>query len=110
MADVFLTVEEAARRLSVTPWTLRVWIKAGELEGVKISRKWRIPESALSDLAKRAKGKKQTRSVGDGQSPVGSLEAIRAARGSMSDLPFSMDGFLSERRAEVEAEEGRAAL
>lgn len=51
MPEIFLTVEEAARRLSVTPWTLREWLKAGKLRGVKVSRHWRVPERALDELA-----------------------------------------------------------
>jgi excisionase family DNA binding protein len=51
VTDTFLTVEEAARRLSVTPYTLREWLKAGKVRGVKISRKWRVPERALIELA-----------------------------------------------------------
>ncbi len=49
--DEFLTVDEAAKRLKVTPWTLREWLKAGKVRGVKISRQWRISERTLTELA-----------------------------------------------------------
>ncbi len=49
--ETFLTVEDAAQRLAVTPYTLREWLKAGHVRGAKIGRQWRVPESALAELA-----------------------------------------------------------
>ena len=49
--ETFLTVEDAAQRLAVTPYTLREWLKAGHVRGAKIGRQWRVPESALIELA-----------------------------------------------------------
>ena len=51
MTDTFLTVEEAAKRLAVTPYTLRGWLRAGKLRGVQVARRWRVPERALFELA-----------------------------------------------------------
>ena len=51
MTDTFLTVEEAAKRLAVTPYTLREWLRAGKLRGVQVARRWRVPERALFELA-----------------------------------------------------------
>ncbi|HEX6972152.1 MAG TPA: helix-turn-helix domain-containing protein [Limnochordia bacterium] len=42
-----LTTEEVAERLSVRPNTVRVWLRRGELRGVQIHGRWRIPETAL---------------------------------------------------------------
>jgi excisionase family DNA binding protein len=53
MPEEFLTVEEAALRLKVTPYTLREYLKAGKLRGVKVVRQWRVPESALTELGQR---------------------------------------------------------
>lgn len=52
MAETFLTVQQAAARLQVTPQTLRGWIRAGAVRAVRLGRAWRIPESALEELAK----------------------------------------------------------
>jgi excisionase family DNA binding protein len=47
------TVEEAAKRLNRTPWTVRQWCNKGQLEGAKKvhgmgrTGEWRIPHDAL---------------------------------------------------------------
>ena len=46
------TKEEAAEILSVSPLTLGNWLRAGRIRGVKLGRVWRIPASALEELAK----------------------------------------------------------
>jgi excisionase family DNA binding protein len=51
MPETFLTVEQAARELQVTPYTLREWLKARRLRGVKIGGYWRVPAVALEELA-----------------------------------------------------------
>jgi excisionase family DNA binding protein len=51
MPEDFLTVEEAAKRLKVTPYTMRLWLREQKVRGVKISQQWRVPESALTELA-----------------------------------------------------------
>ncbi len=48
MPEELLTVNEAAARLEIAPYTVREWLKRGTLRGVKVSRYWRVPESALS--------------------------------------------------------------
>lgn len=45
-----LTPEEVAERLSVTPRTVRDWLKAGKLQGMKAGRLWRISEKALCEF------------------------------------------------------------
>lgn len=47
MAEQFLTVEQAAKRLQVHPYTLRRYLREGKIRAVKISRHYRIAESAL---------------------------------------------------------------
>jgi excisionase family DNA binding protein len=47
MSDRFLTPEDAAKRLSISPKTLRDWFRAGKIRGVKAGRLWRIRESDL---------------------------------------------------------------
>jgi len=46
-AEELLTVKGAAKVLSVKPTTVREWLKAGKLKGVKMGRLWRIRESEL---------------------------------------------------------------
>lgn len=45
-----LTPEEAAERLNVSPVTIRKWLRAGKLRGVKVSVLWRVKESDLNDF------------------------------------------------------------
>jgi len=48
MAGKMLSPEEAAERLSVTPNTVRAWLREGTLKGVKLGNKiWRISEEEL---------------------------------------------------------------
>jgi excisionase family DNA binding protein len=46
-----LTVEEAAKALAVHPQTVRRMIQRGELYAVKVARHYRVPQSALVQLA-----------------------------------------------------------
>lgn len=54
MQETFLTVEDAAARLKVTPYTMRKWLRVGRVGGVKMGNMWRVPERALSALAESA--------------------------------------------------------
>jgi excisionase family DNA binding protein len=49
MAEV-LTIEEAAARLKLKPQTVRDWLNAGKLKGVKLGRVWRVDAEALDRL------------------------------------------------------------
>lgn len=49
--EMLLTVEQAASRLSLHPFTVREHLKRGVLRGIKRGRQWRIPESALNESA-----------------------------------------------------------
>ena len=46
--DVMLSVAEAAKLCGITEWTIRKWLKAGKLDGVRVGA-WiiRIPKSQL---------------------------------------------------------------
>lgn len=46
--EMLLTVEQAAARLQLAPYTVRAQLKRGVLHGIKRGRVWRIPESALT--------------------------------------------------------------
>ena len=45
--EKLLTVEDAAKVLLVKPTTVREWLKAGKLKGMKMGRLWRVRESGL---------------------------------------------------------------
>lgn len=48
--DVYLTVEETAKRLKVTPVTIYRMARAGKLPAVKVGKAWRISRNKLNDL------------------------------------------------------------
>jgi excisionase family DNA binding protein len=112
MQDTFLTVEEAARRLAVTPYTLREWLKAGRLHGVQVSKRWRIPERALTELATApvlpevsvavADEAKADEVEAEQPSVQGRRAAVLKARGSMKrpDYPHEVARFLEEKYAD----------
>ena len=42
-----LSVNAAAERLGVSPFTIRAWIRQGRIEYVKLGRRVLLPESAI---------------------------------------------------------------
>lgn len=42
MAGKFLSPEEIAERLSVTPKAVREWLRSNELVGAKLGKVWRV--------------------------------------------------------------------
>jgi acetyl-CoA synthetase len=63
-AEQFYSIEEAAGLLHVSQKALRDWLRAGKIRGVKLGRVWRIPESALDELAQG--GTKKPEDSGEG--------------------------------------------
>lgn len=57
--EILYTVPEAAKLLSIAPKTLTDWLRAGKIRGVKAGRSWRIPESAIDDVAKSGTQKEE---------------------------------------------------
>lgn len=47
----FLTAEQVAELMQVHLGTVRVWLRSGQLRGVKVGRAWRVPESAIRALS-----------------------------------------------------------
>jgi excisionase family DNA binding protein len=43
----YLTPDEVAAQLAVSPLTVRRWLRSGKLKGVKAGKQWRISEGAL---------------------------------------------------------------
>jgi excisionase family DNA binding protein len=53
MTDLLLTVPEVATQLRITPKTVRRWLRAGTLHGVRLGGKkigWRIPQGEVNRL------------------------------------------------------------
>jgi excisionase family DNA binding protein len=48
MEDKLLTIEEVAKRLGVSIWTVRSWIRKGLLKRVKLERAVRVREEELN--------------------------------------------------------------
>ena len=42
-----LTVEQAAAKLQIAPKTLKDWLRAGRIKGVRLGKLWRLKESDL---------------------------------------------------------------
>ena len=61
----YFTVDEIAKRLKVTPLTVRRWLNSGDLEGTRLSAGragWRISEADLEAfLAKRREETRRAR-------------------------------------------------
>lgn len=50
MAEELLTVDEVAARLKLTPYTIREWLRAGRIRGIRIGSRragWRVAESEV---------------------------------------------------------------
>ena len=62
MAEEMLTVEEVAARLKLTPYTIREWLKAGRIRGIRLGSRragWRIPASELERfIAEQGRGER----------------------------------------------------
>ena len=57
--EKLLTVEDAAKVLLVKPTTIRKWLKAGKLKGMKMGRLWRVWKSELEAFLREGEGKWQ---------------------------------------------------
>jgi excisionase family DNA binding protein len=42
-----LTVEQAAAKLQIAPKTLKDWLRAGHIKGVRLGKLWRVKEQDL---------------------------------------------------------------
>ncbi len=73
MTEQFLTVEEAATRLKVAPFTVRVWLREGKIEGVKLGKVWRVLVASLDALARPKQNE-----VRNSASETAEVEAIKA--------------------------------
>ncbi len=49
--EQLFSVEELAAYLKFKPATIRAMLRRGELRGFKVGKEWRIPRTALADIA-----------------------------------------------------------
>ncbi len=54
---IYFTAEEVAASLRVTERTVYGWLQAGELQGVKAGKYWRVSEEAVNDFLKVPRGR-----------------------------------------------------
>jgi excisionase family DNA binding protein len=54
---IYFTAEEVAASLRVTERTVYGWLQAGELQGVKAGKYWRVSQEALNDFLKVPRGR-----------------------------------------------------
>jgi len=52
MEEKRYTVAEVAKMLHFQPNTIRLWLEAGKLRGIKVGWQWRIRESDLHEFVK----------------------------------------------------------
>ena len=45
-----LTVEQAAAKLQIAPKTLKDWLRAGRIKGVRLGKLWRVKERDLEEF------------------------------------------------------------
>ena len=55
--EQLFTVEDAAKVLLVKPTTIRTWLKASKLKGMKMGRLWRVRENELEAFLSEGEGK-----------------------------------------------------
>lgn len=49
MEERFLTPEDIAKRLHLKPYTIKKYLRSGEIRGIKIGNRWRIKESDFQE-------------------------------------------------------------
>lgn len=55
--DPFMSPTDIAEMFGVTPYTVRVWLREGQIEGaVQINKRWRIRRSAVEAFANQKHG------------------------------------------------------
>ena len=98
MDEQLLSPEQAAQVLSVSPKTVREWLKAGKLNGVKLGKLWRIRESDLTssiinDLISGAKPKVPSQAFDSPESPF----AKYAGRLELGDEESEIDCYVLDK-------------
>jgi excisionase family DNA binding protein len=61
MERLALSITEAAKLISLSPWTIRKWIKQGKLTATRLGRRVCVTPDALRDLIDQGSRSKPTR-------------------------------------------------
>lgn len=89
MSDAkLLTPQEAAARLRMSPFTVQDWLRAGKLAGIKIGRKWLVPEPDLESFV-AARRRERTEEALEGAETAGE-KARREEGDDLSPNPCHM--------------------
>jgi excisionase family DNA binding protein len=108
MEERFLTPEEAAERLSVSPKSVREWLRTRKLKGVKAGRLWRVREDDLKKFLELPESDESERLVpGKEVSREELIARIKALKGKYAGSGHIVDDFLRQKHAELEEEERR---
>ena len=103
MAEKFYDVPTASQVLGIKPDTMRRWLRAGRVRGIRLGRDWRISERAIDELAHIA-----TNQPGE----VDQLLDVtgKAAKRAGYQTDADIDRLISEVRAELGHDAPRLAL
>ncbi len=104
--EMLLTPEQAAQALSVDVVTVRRWLRDGHLRGIKRRRLWRVPETALTELAENPKSVDETPAEVDALLDATAVAARRAGYQTDEDI----ERLIAEVRAELGHDGPRRAL
>jgi len=105
MSREYMTPEEVAERLAVSPKSVRAWLRSARLRGVKTGRLWRIRED---DLNRFLFGPEEAKPEAD-EAEARRIAAVKAARGMFKHVPFSSEDLMREKQEELDREEQRWA-
>ena len=101
MAELLLTVEQAAERLQMHPESVRRWLRRGELRGIKRGSRFRIPESALAEKSPHAP-QAQAETIWQ-KMTSGDPASHNAALRELFDSPAEVQQIVMARSADVAA-------
>ncbi len=84
--DAYLTPEEVAQRLRLTPRTIYVWLRRGRLRGAKLGRVWRIKPEDVDECVQAGQCPAPQPEQGE-EDGIDGMELIRMADEYMSHVP-----------------------
>src|SRR3954465_2728250 len=73
----YLTVEQVAERLQVSAWTVRRWLREGQIEGSHLGDRagWRVSEGAIKQFLQARSNRPSDDEVEEGKAAAGSDHA-----------------------------------
>ena len=73
MANIYLTIEEVAKRFGVNPTTVYRLAQRGTLPGFKVGNQWRFSERMLESWVAQRVGARKLKATDRGGDPAGKL-------------------------------------